>query len=133
MVIYMKAIEAVKAALIMAAHLNISGAIDESRQSRYYGTAAAYLNVLQYEISSYCNLPPPVPISDLEQDLGLDNEVAARLLPAGLVMYFALIDRDTALYNHYAELYYERLLPQIKLDEILLEDYYCMRSDNSFQ
>jgi hypothetical protein len=42
----MKAIEAVKAALIMAAHLNTSGVIDESRQSRYYSTATAYLNVL---------------------------------------------------------------------------------------
>jgi hypothetical protein len=73
-----------------------------------------------------------VPIIDLEQDLGLDD-VAVRLLPAGLVMYFALIDHDTALYNHYAQLYYERLLPQIKLDEILLEDYYCLRSDNSFK
>jgi hypothetical protein len=55
------------------------------------------------------------------------------VLPFGLAMYFAVIDRDSELYNHFSQLYYGTLLPSIKTDETAIQDYYGVMSDRTLQ
>jgi len=117
-------------ALAMLAHVNTSGAVDQNRESRYYGIAPAYLTLLQYEIASLQNIPAyNIQLTSLAQPLAIDDDTALRIMPAGLAMYFALIDRDDALYNHFSKLYYESLIPSIKPDEVKINDYYGVLTD----
>jgi hypothetical protein len=117
-------------ALLMLSHGNMAGVVDENRESRYYGLAPAYLTLLQYEIASLANLPAVnMQVSSLDKELALDGDTALRLMPAGLAMYFALIDRDDACYNHFSKLYYESLVPSVRPDEVKLEDTYGVSGD----
>jgi hypothetical protein len=121
-------------ALVMLSHVNMAGAVDENRESRYYGLAPAYLTLLQYEIASLQNRPAVnMQVTDLVEPLAIDDDTALRMMPAGLAMYFALIDRDDACYNHFSSLYYESLIPSVKPDEIFIEDYYGVRADPTFR
>ena len=50
-------------------------------------------------------------------------------MPAGLAMYFALIDRDAEMYNHFSSLYYEKLLPTVKTGEVNIRECYLSPHD----
>lgn len=124
-----KAKEVVDAALKLICHVGELGAVDANRESRYYGVAPSYLTVLQYELAEYENAPQPKPISDLSQQIELSDETALKVMPVGLAMYFALIDRDAALYNHFSTTYYGRLVPSIKAAEVPLAECYIKLGD----
>jgi hypothetical protein len=121
------------AALKLICHVNDMGAIDRNRESRFYGVAPAYLTVLQYELAEFEGAPPPLPISALSQNIGLSDETALKVMPEGLAMYFALIDRDAALYNHFSQSYYGTLIPAIKVAETRLHECYIRRGDPLFR
>jgi hypothetical protein len=124
-----KANEVVDAALRLICHVGEMGAIDKNREGRYYGVAPSYLTVLQYELAEYENAPQPLPVSSLSQELGLSDETALKVMPVGLAMYFALIDRDAALYNHFSNSYYGELAPSIKAAETPLTECYLEHGD----
>lgn len=122
------------AALALMAHANSAGAVDENRESRYYGLAPAYITVLQDELALALNMDAvPQPVTNLSQTLEVDGDSAARVMPAGLAMHFALIDRDADKYNYFTELYYGRLLPSVKPDESQLTDAYSVAGDPTMQ
>lgn len=115
-------------------HTNGSGAVDENRESRYFGIAPAFLTLLQNEIAARRgDAQTPAPLASLADDLALDDDTAARVLPAGLAMLFALADRDGDVYNHFSQLYYGSLLPSVQPGEVLLADSYGVRNDGTFQ
>ncbi|HEX3026805.1 MAG TPA: hypothetical protein VHR42_06220 [Clostridia bacterium] len=121
-------------ALRLIGHVNAQGAINENRESKYYAVALSYLTVLQYELLNRENSSAvPVPVSDLNDNLLVSDETAYKVIPSGLAMYFSLIDRDTDNYNHFSTVYYNNLLPLIKPDNVVIEDYYGISSDSSFQ
>jgi hypothetical protein len=119
-----KAKDVAEAALKLICHVNDMGAVDRNREGRYYGVAPAYLTLLQYELAEFEGAPQPLPISELLQDIGLSDETALKVMPAGLAMYFALIDRDAELYNHFSQSYYGTLIPEIKAAEVALQECY---------
>jgi hypothetical protein len=117
-------------ALRLLARAGDDGAVDESRQARCLGLAPSYLTLIQYETASMRNLPAQdLAVASLDEELKVDDDTAARIMPAGLAMYFALIDGDSACYNHFAKLYYETLLPSLKPDECALGDHYGVLAD----
>lgn len=120
-------------ALKLIGRVNAAGAVDENRESRYYGMAPAYLTVLQTELAELENTDAPRPVADLSQMLSVSDETALKVMPAGLAMYFSLIDRDSELYNHFSQVYYGSFIPQIKPDENELEDYYGVLDDDSMR
>lgn len=124
-----KAKEIADAALKLICHVGELGAIDKNRESRYYGLAPSYITVLQYELSEYENAPQPLPIENLEQEIDLSDKTALKVMPIGLAMYFALIDRDADLYNHFSSLYYEKLVPSIKTAEVKISECYIFPND----
>lgn len=118
------------AALQLLSHVNQAGSVDETRESRYYGLAPAYLTLLQYEIAALQNLPAVnMQVTGPDAVLSIDDDTALRLMPTGLAMYYALIDGDEACYSHFSKLYYEGLLPSLKPDESKIIDYYGVTSD----
>lgn len=123
----------ISAALKLTAHANESGDVDESRESRYYGLAPAYLTLLQSELALCENLPVPSPVTGPDDTLAVSDETAVKTLPAGLAMYFALIDRDSELYNHFSRIYYSSLMPSARAAETTLNDVYGVLQDPSFQ
>lgn len=129
-----RAKDAVDAALILMGHVNELGAVDESREARYFGAAPAYLNILCGEIAgAEGNNTPVNPINDLEQELDIGEDAAKRVLPPGLAMYFAVLDRDSALYGFFSQLYYQKMLPSLKTGEAVIEDSYGVLKDGTFQ
>jgi hypothetical protein len=124
-----KAKDVAEAALKLICHVNDMGAVDRNKESRYYGVAPAYLTLLQYELAEFEGAPQPLPISELLQDIGLSDETALKVMPAGLAMYFALIDRDAELYNHFSQSYYVTLIPAIKVAEVPLQECYIHPGD----
>jgi hypothetical protein len=124
-----KAKEVVDAALRLICHVGDMGAIDKNREARFYGVAPAYLTILQYELAEYENAPMPLPVAELSAELELSDETALKVMPAGLAMYFALIDRDATLYNHFQSSYYDSLAPSIKAAEVQLKDCYLSPGD----
>ncbi len=124
-----KAKDVADTALKLMCHVNDMGAVDRNKESRFYGVAPAYITVLQYELAEFEGAPPPLPISVLSQEIGLSDETALKVMPVGLAMYFALIDRDAALYNHFSQSYYGTLIPQIKAAETNIEECYIRRGD----
>lgn len=126
----MTAKEITAMALELLSRVGQSGSLDETRQSRYYGIAPAYLTLMQYEIASLKNLPATgMQVADIDAQLKIDDDTAARVMPSGLAMYFALTDGDAACYDHFAKLYYNFLLPSLKPDECGLTDYYGVAGD----
>jgi hypothetical protein len=117
------------AALRLAGHVGAAGAVDENRESRYIGLAPAYLTLLQGELALRENAAPPPPVEGPDDALAVSDADALRVLPAGLAMYFALVDRDTELYNHFAKIYYGGLLPATRAPETQLADYYGVLQD----
>lgn len=124
-----KAKEIADAALKLLCHVGNFGTVDKNRESRYLGLAPSYLTVLQYEIAEYENVPQPLPIENLEQEIDLSDKTALKVMPAGLAMYFALIDRDAEMYNHFSSLYYEKLLPTVKTSEVSIRECYLSPND----
>jgi hypothetical protein len=124
-----KAKEVVDMALRLVCHVGEMGAIDKNREGRYYGVAPSYLTVLQYELAEYENAPQPLPVTNLTQELELSDETALKVMPVGLAMYFALIDRDAALYNHFQSSYYGSFAPSIKAAEVPLAECYLASGD----
>ena len=121
---------AVDAALRLICHVNAAGAVEQTRQAKYYGMAPAFLTVLQYELAACENAGAlPEPVTDLQTALSLSDETALKALPAGLAMYFALTDRDSELYNHFSKVYYGGFIPGIRPAEIPLGDYYGVLKD----
>lgn len=129
----MKAKAIVTEALRLTAHTNAAGMVDLNRESRYYGLAPAYLTILQTELAQVQGAATPEPVENLEQELAADDGTAMRVLPAGLAMYFALIDRDSDQYNHFAGDYYDRLLPAARPDAFPLTDAYGAAGDPTMQ
>lgn len=130
----MKAKEIADRALVLLGHVNAAGGLDENREARYYGMAPALLTALQSELSALAGLQPPsAPITDLSQEISLDEALAGRILPAGMVMLFALCEHDSDRYNHYSKLYYGTLLPSVTLGEVPLQDIYGFRGDPELQ
>lgn len=123
--------DAVVAALKLAGHMNVLGAVDENKDSRYFGAAPAYLTILSSEIAAAENRALPAPVSGLDDNLPVSDDSAARVLPFGLAMYFSLIDRDSELYNFFSQLYYEKLLPSVKTDEVPITDSYDVKNDDT--
>lgn len=124
-----KAKEVADAALRLIFHVGEMGAIDKNKESRYYSVAPAYLTVLQYELADYENAPQPQPVADLSQEIALSDETALKVMPVGLAMYFSLIDRDAALYNHFSGCYYGSLVPSVKAAEVRLGECYLSAGD----
>lgn len=126
----MTAKEVTSMALELLSRVGQTGSVDETRQSRYYGIAPAYLTLMQYEIASLMNLSAVgMKVTDITAALKIDDDTAARVMPAGLAMYFALTDGDAACYDHFAKLYYNSLLPSLKPDESGIVDYYGVAGD----
>lgn len=121
--------EAVELALGLTGHIGTAGAIDKNREARYYGVAPSFLTVLQYELAAREGAPVPQAVANLSQLLELSDETARRVLPAGLAMYFALLDRDAALYNHFKSCYYEQLAPSVRAAETTVADCYLEPGD----
>lgn len=124
-----KAKEVVDAALRLVCHVGDLGAVDKNREGRYYGVAPSYLTVLQYELAEYENAPSPMPVTSLMQELEVSDQTALKVMPVGLAMFFALIDRDAALYNHFSNSYYGSLAPSIKAAEVTLTEFYLSPND----
>lgn len=124
-----KAKEVVDAALKLMCHVNDMGSVDRNRESRYYGIAPSYLTVLQYELAEKEGAPPQLPIDSLSQEIGLSDETALKVMPVGLAMYFALMDRDAALYNHFSKSYYDTLVPEIRSAETNITECYIAAGD----
>lgn len=116
-------------ALKLISHVGEMGVIDKNRESRYYGVAPAYLTVLQYELAEHENAPAPLAVTSLTQELDISDETALKVMPVGLAMYFALIDRDAALYNHFKSSYYGSFAPSVKAAETPLAERYLMPGD----
>lgn len=119
----------VDSALSLLGHFNVAGGIDENRELRYYGAAPAILTALQTELAARLGVELPAPVTDLSQELSLDDETATRVMVPGLAMHIALIDRDSDRYNHYSQLYYGNLIASLKPDETFLNDYYGAAGD----
>lgn len=124
-----KAKEVVDAALRFIGHVGEQGAIDRNREARFYSVAPTYLTMLQFELAQFENAPMPLPVSDLAQQLELSDETALKVMPAGLAMYFALLDRDAELYNHFQGSYYGSLAPSVKAGETRLAECYLSPGD----
>lgn len=124
-----KAKDVVDAALKLICHVGDLGTVDKNRESLYFGLAPSYITVLQSELAEYENSSQPLPVSDLEQYIDLSDTTALKILPVGLAMYFSLMDRDSALYNHFSTLYYEKLIPTIKAGEKKLSECYIFPND----
>jgi hypothetical protein len=126
--------DAVISALKLMGVVNSYGVVDENNCSKYFGLAPAYLNILVLEIANAENAElMQDSIQGLDCALGISDDSATRVLPFGLAMYFAVIDRDSELYNHFSQLYYGTLLPSIKANETAIQDYYGIMSDASFK
>jgi hypothetical protein len=126
--------DAVISALKLMGNVNSYGVVDENSCSKYFGVAPAYLNILVREIATAENAQVvPSNVQGLDAVLDISDDSAARVLPFGLAMYFAVIDRDSELYNHFSQLYYGTLLPSIKADETAIQDYYGVISDRTLQ
>lgn len=122
------------AALSLMAYVNSAGAVDENREARYYGLAPAYITVIQDELAAALNMSAvPRPVTELSQVLEVDDDSAARVMPAGLAMCFSLVDREPDKYNYFTDLYYGRLLPSVKPDETQLTDAYSAAGDPTMQ
>lgn len=124
-----KAKEVVDAALRLISHVSEMGTVDKNREARYFGVAPSYLTVLQFELAQCENAPQPLPVTSLEQTLDLSDKTALEVMPVGLAMYFSLIDRDAALYNHFQSNYYGCLMPSIKSAEVPLKECYLSPGD----
>jgi hypothetical protein len=121
-------------ALKLLGHVGGAGAVDENEQSKYYGLAPAYISVLQYELSLMENQASlPEPVMDLDTELSVSDSTALKIMPAGLAMYFALIDCDTASYSHFSQLYYGSFTQSIKPAETAIQDYYMLSSDTALR
>lgn len=124
-----KARDVVDAALKLTGHVGELGAVDRNREARYYGAAPVYLTVLQYELAQRENAPNPRPVTGLDDELGVSDETALKVMPVGLAMYFALLDRDAVLYNHFSSSYYGALIPSIAVSEVPLKECYLSPGD----
>lgn len=129
----MQAKAIVEQALRLTAHVNAAGAVEPGRESRYYGLAPAMLTILLTELAQVTGADAPQPLQSLTQELPVDDGTAQRVLPAGLAMYFALTDRDADQYNHFSQLYYDRLLPSARPDSFPLTDVYGAAGDPTMQ
>lgn len=126
--------DAVISALKLMGTINSYGVVDENNCLKYLGVAPAYINILVLEIALAENaLVTPTTIQGLDSSLGISEDSATRILPFGLAMYFAVIDRDSEMYNHFSQLYYGTLLPSIKADETAIQDFYGIMSDTTFK
>jgi hypothetical protein len=132
--------DAVISALKLMGIVNSYGVVDENGCSKYFGVAPAYLNILVREIATAENTQAiqalqavSSNIQGLDSVLDISDDSATRVLPFGLAMYFAVIDRDSELYNHFSQLYYGTLLPSVKADEVIIQDYYGVTSDRTLQ
>jgi hypothetical protein len=121
--------EVVEIALGLAGHVGAAGTIDKNREARCYGVAPSFLTMLQCELAAYENAPVPQPVGSLSQLIELSDETARKVLPAGLAMYFALLDRDAVLYNHFKSCYYGSLAPSVKAAETTLAECYLTPGD----
>lgn len=120
-------------ALKLLGRVNTAGAVEENRESRYYGMAPAFLTVLQQELSGFENTGAAPRVEELSQILSVSDETALKAMPAGLAMYFSLIDRDSGLYDQFSQIYYGNYLPQMKADETAISDYYGVLTDDTLQ
>lgn len=125
---------AVAAALRLLGHGNGAGYINETAEARYFGLAPGYLSLLCCEIAKAEGQEGvPAPISTLGDALPVSDDSARRVLPFGLAMYFALIDRESELYNHFSSAYYGTLLPSVYAPEQDITDSYGVLRDGGFQ
>lgn len=122
---------AVTAALRLLGHGNGYGCVDENREARYFGLAPSYLNVLCAEIAA-AEGAQGGDVAGLDSELPISDDSARRVLPFGLAMYFAVIDRESDLYNHFSSVYYGTLLPSVRAPEADLTDAYGVLQDESF-
>lgn len=116
-------------ALKLVFHVTETGVLDKTSEARYRGAAPAYLTVLQYELAALENQPFSQPVESLCDVIALTDKTAREIMPVGLAMYFALLDRDSELYNHFAELYHSRLARSVTPGEVKLRECYLKSSD----
>lgn len=121
--------EVTDSALNLVFHVTEGGALDRTREARYRGVAPSYLTVLQYELAGLENQPFSQPVTTLDDVISLTDKTAREIMPVGLAMYFALLDRDSELYNHFAEIYHSRLTPSVSPGEVKLRECYLKSND----
>lgn len=121
--------EVIDSALRLIFHVTEGGAVDKNREAIYRGAAIAYLTVLQYELADLENQPFSQPVKAPDDVIALTDKTAREIMPVGLAMYFALLDRDSELYNHFAELYHSRLAGSVTPGEVRLHECYLKSSD----
>jgi hypothetical protein len=122
--------DAVISALRLMGIVNSYGVVERTGCSKYFGVAPAFINILVHEIAAAENAQAaPSEVRLIEDALEISDDSAARVLPFGLAMYFAVIDRDSELVNHFSQLYYGTLYPSIRADETAIQDYYGVMRD----
>lgn len=125
--------QAADAALKLLGHVNEQGSIDENRETKYYGAAAAYANLLQGDLLRREGADAAAPLSGLDDALSVSDPTAQDVLPYGLAMMFAQLDGDADNYNALAAEYYGNRVPMIAADPPDSEDYYGVLDDPYFQ
>lgn len=116
-------------ALKLINHIDSDGNIDEETDAKYLNVAPAYLTVLQLEVAEKINQEDIEPLTSLDDVISLDDETAIKTLPFGLAMYFALMERDGELYNHFNSCFYNQVLCSLKNDEATIEEVYLSSDD----
>lgn len=124
--------DAADAALKLLGHINEQGSIDENREAKYYGAAAALAEPLQDDLLRREGKIPAGPLAALTDTLSVSDGTARGVLPYGLAMRFAQLDGDTDGFNAFAAEYYGSRLPTIAAEPPDAEDYYGVRSDPYF-
>lgn len=116
-------------ALKLIFHVGEDGNISAEKEAKLYAAAPAYLTVLQLELAQCENKEVNSAVSALSDVLAVSDETALKVMPCGLAMYFALISRESELYNHFSSVYYTKLLPGVKAAEIKITDCYLSPND----
>lgn len=120
-----------RAALKLLGKVNQKGAVEENKQSVYFGLAPAYLTQIQYEIAVAENkeMSALTPVTGLDSVLMIDDVDAQNVAPSGLAYLFASYDHDADMYAVHSQNYHNNLLPSIKPAEVDFDDYYGVRLD----
>lgn len=119
-------------ALKLIGHIDEKGNIDDSKEGRYLSVCPEYIEILEKLAADRMKIELSDELKDIESELQIEKSVALKVLPTGLAMYFSLMDRDSELYNHFKECFYNDSLKSLKPDETPIFECYIKKNDPMF-
>ena len=103
----MTGLEIVTRALVLLNYTNPAGEVDSNQNAEQLRRALPILNTVLADIA-FIRRTKPVPVTDLNAEPDIPEEVAVRLAVPGVAMYLAQGEGDADNYNRWANEYIGR-------------------------